>query len=95
VPPDSGAVVATSPTPPVKRPDGQVAEKKAVPPAAEASAPASAQRFTKVANKLIQAINSDDSTALQASFDAQMQQALPPDKRPLPFSADLCPPPAS
>jgi murein DD-endopeptidase MepM/ murein hydrolase activator NlpD len=33
-----------------------------------------------VANKLIQAINSDDSAAIQASFDAQMQQALPPDK---------------
>jgi hypothetical protein len=33
-----------------------------------------------VANKLIRAINSDDSAAIQASFDAQKQQALPPDK---------------
>jgi len=48
--------------------------------AAKASAPTSAQRFTKVANKLIQAINGDDSAAIQASLDAQMQQALPPDK---------------
>ena len=42
----------------------------------EAAAEASAQRFTKAANKLIQAINSDDSAAIQASFDAQMKQAL-------------------
>jgi murein DD-endopeptidase MepM/ murein hydrolase activator NlpD len=48
--------------------------------AAEASATASAQRFTKVANKLIQAINSNDPAAIQALFDAQMQQVLPPGK---------------
>ena len=48
--------------------------------AAEASVPASAQRFTKVASKLIQAINSNDSRAIQASFDAQMKRAFPPDK---------------
>jgi murein DD-endopeptidase MepM/ murein hydrolase activator NlpD len=39
-----------------------------------------ADRFLETAKKLIQAINSDDSPAIQASFDAQMQQALPPDK---------------
>jgi hypothetical protein len=48
--------------------------------AAKASAPGSPQRFLKVANKLIQAINSDDSAAIQASLDSQMQQALPADK---------------
>ena len=31
-------------------------------------------------NKLFHAINRDDSAAIQAIFDAQMQQALPPDK---------------
>src|SRR5207247_251950 len=59
---------------------GKIAGLLVTQAAAEASAPASAQRFTRVANKLIQAINSDDSAAIQASFDAQMQQALPPDK---------------
>ena len=39
-----------------------------------------ADRFLETAKKLIKAINSDDSAAIQASFDAQMQQALPPDK---------------
>src|SRR5262249_43780532 len=39
-----------------------------------------ADRFLETAKKLIQAINSDDSHAIQASFDAQMQQALPPEK---------------
>jgi murein DD-endopeptidase MepM/ murein hydrolase activator NlpD len=39
-----------------------------------------ADRFLETAKKLIQAINSDDSPAIQASLDAQMQQALPPDK---------------
>ncbi len=38
-----------------------------------------ADRFLETAKKLIQAINSDDSPAIQASFDAQMQQALPPE----------------
>jgi hypothetical protein len=33
--------------------------------------------LNETAKKLIQAINSDDSRAIQASFDAQMQQALP------------------
>jgi murein DD-endopeptidase MepM/ murein hydrolase activator NlpD len=61
-------------------PSGKIAGLLVTAAAAEASAPASAQRFTKVVNKLIQAINSDDSAAIQASFDAQMQQALPPDK---------------
>ncbi len=42
--------------------------------------PASAQRFTRVANKLIQAINRDDSAAIQASFASQMQRVLPRDK---------------
>jgi murein DD-endopeptidase MepM/ murein hydrolase activator NlpD len=49
-------------------------------PAAEAPAPPSAERFTKVTNKLFHAINHDDSAAIQAIFDAQMQQAMPPDK---------------
>ena len=61
-------------------PSGKIAGLLITEAAAEASAPASAQRFTKVANKLIQAINSDDSAAIQASLDAQMRQALPPDK---------------
>ena len=37
-------------------------------------------RFLETAKKLIQDINNDDSPAIQASLDAQMQQALPPDK---------------
>ena len=61
-------------------PSGKIAGLLITEAAAEASAPASAQRFTKVANKLIQAINSGDSAAIQASFDAQMKQALPADK---------------
>ena len=61
-------------------PSGKIAGLLITRAAAKAPAPASAQRFTKVANKLIQAINRDDSAAIQASFDAQMQQALPPDK---------------
>jgi murein DD-endopeptidase MepM/ murein hydrolase activator NlpD len=39
-----------------------------------------ADRFRETAKKLIQAINSDDAPAIQASFDAQMQAALPPEK---------------
>ena len=39
-----------------------------------------ADRFLETAKKLIRAINSDDSPAIQASLDAQMQQLLPPDK---------------
>jgi Peptidase family M23/Protein of unknown function (DUF3887) len=62
------------------RPSGKIAGLLITEAAAEASAPASAQRFAKVANKLIQAINRDDSAAIRASFDAQMQRALPPDK---------------
>ena len=42
--------------------------------------PDDADRFLEIAKKLIQAINSDDSAAIQASFDAGMQQALPPEK---------------
>jgi hypothetical protein len=69
-------------------PSDKIAELLITEAAAEASAPASAQRFTKVVNKLIQAINSDDSAAIQASFDAQMQQALPADKA-TPFFREL------
>src|SRR6476659_9730121 len=47
-----------------------------------------ADRFLKTATELIQAINSDDSAAIQARFDAQMQQALPPDKA-MPFFRKL------
>jgi murein DD-endopeptidase MepM/ murein hydrolase activator NlpD len=61
-------------------PSGKIAGLLITPPAAKASTPASSQRFTTVANKLIRAINRDDSAAIHASFDAQMQQALPPDK---------------
>jgi murein DD-endopeptidase MepM/ murein hydrolase activator NlpD len=61
-------------------PSGKIAGLLISEAAAEASAPASAQRFAKVANKLIQAINRDDSAAVQASFDAQMQQAMPREK---------------
>src|SRR2546423_1862750 len=39
-----------------------------------------ADRFLETAKELIQAINSDDSAAIQATFNAQMQQALPPEK---------------
>jgi hypothetical protein len=69
-------------------PSDKIAELLITEAAAEASAPASAQRFITAANKLIQAINSDDSSAIQASFDAQMQQALPPDKA-MPFFREL------
>jgi hypothetical protein len=69
-------------------PSGKITELLITEAAAEAPAPASAHRFTKVANKLIQAINSDDSMAIQASFDAQMQQALPPGKA-TPFFREL------
>ncbi len=34
----------------------------------------------KVTNKLIQAINADDTAAIEASLNATMQQALPTDK---------------
>jgi murein DD-endopeptidase MepM/ murein hydrolase activator NlpD len=61
-------------------PSGKIAGLLITEAAADASASASAQRFTKVANKLIQAINRGDSAAIQASFDAQMKRALPPDK---------------
>ena len=39
-----------------------------------------ADRFLETAKKLIQAINSDDSPAIQVSLDAQMRQVLPPEK---------------
>jgi hypothetical protein len=61
-------------------PSGMIAGLLITEAAAEAPAPAAAQRFTKVANKLIRAINSDDSAAIQASLDAQMRQAFPPAK---------------
>ena len=61
-------------------PSGKIAGLLITGAAAEAPAPASAQRFTKVVKKLIGAINNNDSAAIQASFDAQMQQILPPDK---------------
>ena len=48
--------------------------------ATQSAAGDDADRFLETAQKLIQAINSDDSPAIPASFDAQMQQALPPDK---------------
>jgi hypothetical protein len=69
-------------------PSGKIAGLLITEAAAEASAPASAQRFTKVANKLFRAINSDDSAAIQAILDAQMQQDLPPDKA-TPFFREL------
>ncbi len=69
------------PAPTDANPFGEPATKsKPAPAAAEAAVPAAAQRFTKVANKLIEAINRSDSAAIQASLDTQMQQALPPDK---------------
>src|SRR3954454_24367501 len=39
-----------------------------------------ADQFLEIAKQLIQAINSDDPAAIQATFDAPMQQFLPPDK---------------
>src|SRR5262249_51705076 len=47
-----------------------------------------ADRFLKTAKKLIDAINRDNSNAIQASFDVPMQQALPPDKA-IPFFRGL------
>jgi murein DD-endopeptidase MepM/ murein hydrolase activator NlpD len=61
-------------------PSGKIAGLLVTEAPAEAAAPASAQRFTKVAKKLILAINSNDAAAIQASFDAQMRQAMPPAK---------------
>jgi murein DD-endopeptidase MepM/ murein hydrolase activator NlpD len=65
-------------------PSGKIAGLLVTEAAAEVPKPksssASAQRFRKAAGKLIQAINADDSAAIQASFDAPMRQALPPDK---------------
>ncbi len=79
--PDAKPAESHKPAPADTNPFGEAATKsKTAPAAAEAPAPASAQRFTKVANKLIQAINTSNSAAIQASLDAQMQQALPPDK---------------
>ena len=60
-------------------PSGKIAGLLITEAAAEASSPAS-ERFTKVAKKLIQAINSHASAAIQASLGAQMRRALPPDK---------------
>jgi hypothetical protein len=39
-----------------------------------------ADRYSAAAKKLIQEINSNDLAAIQASFDAGMQQLLPPEK---------------
>ncbi len=39
-----------------------------------------ADRFLETARKLIQGINNDDSSAIQALFDARMRAFLPPDK---------------
>jgi len=61
-------------------PSGKIAGLLISQAAAETSMAASTQRFTKVANKLIQAINRDDTATIRASFDAQMRQAFPPDK---------------
>src|SRR4051794_30765536 len=47
-----------------------------------------ADRFLETAKALIQAINSDDSAAIQAIFNASMQQALPPEKA-MPFFRGL------
>src|SRR4029079_16646870 len=55
---------------------------------APAAAPASAQRFNKVVNKLIQAINTDDSAAIQASFNDQMRLVMPPEKA-IPFFREV------
>ena len=58
-------------------PSGKIAGLLITAATAVAPVPASAQRFAKVANKLIRAINREDSAAIQASFDAQMRQAMP------------------
>src|SRR5258708_684699 len=49
---------------------------------------ADADRFLDTAKQLINAINSEDSRAIQASFDAQMQRVLPPEKT-TPFSRGI------
>ena len=49
-------------------------------PAADAATPAAADRFTKIAKQLIDAINGEDIPAIESMLDSQMQQALPPDK---------------
>jgi hypothetical protein len=75
-------------------PAGKIAGLLVTPAAAKALPPATtpaatpAQRFTKATNKLIQAINNNDSAAIQANFDATMQQALPADKA-TPFFSGL------
>ncbi len=48
-------------------------------PAADAATPATADRFTKVAKKLIDAINGEDIAAIETMLDSQMQQAMPLD----------------
>jgi murein DD-endopeptidase MepM/ murein hydrolase activator NlpD len=48
--------------------------------AKDAAAPATADRFTKVAKKLIDAINGDDMPAFETMLDAEMQQEMPREK---------------
>ena len=61
-------------------PSGKIAGLLITEAAAEVAAARYRPHFTKAANKLIRAINGDDWAAIQASFDAQMRQAFPPDK---------------
>jgi serine-type D-Ala-D-Ala carboxypeptidase/endopeptidase len=49
-------------------------------PAADAATPVTADRFTKIVKKLIDAMNGEDIQAIEAMLDAQMQQAMPRDK---------------
>jgi murein DD-endopeptidase MepM/ murein hydrolase activator NlpD len=59
---------------------GKISYLLVKPAAAEAPAAVPSRRFNKVVSKLIQSINGGDVGAIDASFDAQMQQALPPEK---------------
>ena len=61
---------------------------------APAAPPVSAQRFTKVTNKLFHAIN-PRIRRRSRQFSTLRCSSLCRPTRPLPFSAKLCPPPAS
>ena len=49
-------------------------------PAAKAATPATADRFTKIAKRLIHAINGEHISTIEAMLDSQMQQAVPADR---------------
>jgi murein DD-endopeptidase MepM/ murein hydrolase activator NlpD len=58
----------------------KISELRITPVDAAAAKPATAERFTKIAKKLVEAINGDDIPSIETMLDAQMQQAMPLDK---------------